>query len=769
MKRPTLTNCRLDLLDTPTADWRLHNRTDTTMAGAPPPQGRFYAGIPHSSGRSPPKQCIRVENRVRQREGEDTMASRYRRVDHITFGSIQQEIHMYLDSVATRSDSFNGGGVSAVDMAVHETFNILRSCWCAHGNLQDIFEPVRNISVVTLELLLSYGRHKLTNDGQYAVPRGGEDELPWMGCVLAVLASYIQSRADGAITQLHTSQPLSTHHRGSVHLVPQHAMHMRHDIYASNENTGSGILQHSNTPLENEEESEGGIRVPKDVREGSTKTPELLLSSASTSHPLHFSQAGVSRLTLLNCHNFGWLDELGNEDYESSSRFLRKVDSALHKMLGPLPQTRPTRRSCDVDTNCLTSSALRRSSCNTVLLSDAILMDGGVPSLTVTQRCKVFCGHKQYGQGIACLVAPIRYQGRHQGSSLDTNHATADAFPTGAAESRDYCAISSPLTSPQVVTDVTHLIGASSTRGNEETILHPMDSCVQGTLAQKVCPYYNANPSPPQISVVDPFQVESPTSASLSTSLSTVSTSSSSAAGWIHSNYCNLHTNQPWPPVSCGHHTGPGIVAQAILLAPMGPLVLHIQLERIATLELLSIRQSFLSLSPHAYHNVSKTQQEPSPTQPHPGRPSGAATHNYGLASFISTEAAEEPVLYDLAEWLLYLFQSPQPLLIVEWHLDKQRRDDNNNNKNVSGPEPPSAVLQLLEAYANRMSSVSPFGHVELRDTVHATCRSIRPCVTGTKFDGKNRPLIFMRELKAVVEMEHYIDEGALITSLQYC
>ncbi|CCW64483.1 unnamed protein product [Phytomonas sp. EM1] len=746
MKRPAFQDLKFDQFVAPTLGLGLQNQTNATVTGASSSHERSCVATSDSAARSPPKQYVRVENRIRRREGEDTKVHKYRRIDHATFDSIQQEIHMYLDSVATRSENFNGGGVSAVDMAVYETFNILRSCWYSRGNLQDLFEPVRNISMLTLELLLTYGRHKLTDDGQYAVPRGGGDELPWMGCILSVLASYISCRANGAMTQRQMSLPANTHHRGAVYLPPRHAMRTTYNSCVSGVNACGSTLQHSSSPLENEEEWGGGVKAQREVKEGHANTSNLPLSSASNPQSSRLSSAGVSRLLLLNCHNFGWLDSPGSEDYESSSCFLRKVDSVLNKMMRPLPQTRPRQQFNDAYTNCLTSSALRSPCCTTVLLSDTILMDGGVPSLTVTRHCKVFSAHEQYGQGIACLVSAMRDQGD---SPLSVNHATADAFPIVTPDPRGGYSICSPLTSPQVITSDAHPIDISLAQSNEEAVLHTMVDCAQDTPTHKRRLYYNTNPSPPQIAMVPPLRVESLPSAS-STSLSTVSTSSSSAAGHMHNDYLNLRVNLPWSPVSCGHRNGPGIVAQAVLLAPVGPLIVHIQLE-------------------HAHYDVSKTQQALPLVQPLTGLSSGAANHNdYGSSPFIPTEATEEPELQDLAEWLLYLFQSPQPLLIVEWHIDRQRREI--ANKDVATPEPPSAVLQLLEAYANHMSSSAlPFGHADLRDAVHATCRSIKPCGAATKFDGKDRPLIFVRELKAVVEMEHCIDEKALVTSLQYC
>lgn len=642
-----------------------------------------------------------------------------RRVEQQTLESMRQEVCMYLDaavrSIVTsnmshdnsahprhagmcspgRDDDLHSGcdahsvdgstqrivkAVSTLYDAVNETYRILSSCFEFQGNSCDVFEPVRHFSVVTMHLLLTYGRFTLTSDGSFVVLGGnGSEELPWVGCLMMVL------------------------HR---------IVHTWNTVYGASQLTSC-----TTSPLCSLLAQTRASRWDGCVGGDGVQTEDCVEMSA----PL------TSRVLLLNCHNFGWLDAdegrehkhdyataggaFGNEAVASSTRYHdsgythRCVNALLNKAVysyraqhryarhgrasaTPLTASHPPqwmrreRSEKELQNEEETASASSRcavvdtatgrlTSSVVVLLANTILMDGGVPSLDVWHSGARSMAHACYGRGLASLVIPTR--------RLSSPHGC---------------------------------LGSAS------------DSRVGG-VAERV-----GHPRP--------------------------------------------HAIRP-SAVSCGVRVVNGVVAQALLLHPRGPLLLHVQFTLptdagAAVWEGTHHSRGCAPPTATCPEHVFATWRRAHCRGSAPSSPSFCwSTHDTAEIGRCDCEWHRE--LMSAAAWMLHLLSAPQPVLLVEWHIPEQQqqhpqapapsressRDVAHMWRVAAGPaslSPFSLVLRIL-AYWRNSETASP----TVGEAVTAVTRAMSvvtgwsslmggPCVG----DGALRPWMWSRGVRVYVD-----------------
>lgn len=577
------------------------------------------ASCPTTGATTPPEEGRRREPRV-----EPTVSSE----------AIFQEVCMYLDARAGALHC-----AAAVDAAVYEVIRVLRCCWCFHGNPQDAFEPVRSLSPTAVDLLLTYGRHRVTNDGQYVVLRAGEEELPWVGCLLMVLQEYTRPRS-------HTLPPPPSYTQS-----PFQSWNRRTILSPSTDRVSSSV----------------GLTEP------------------------------VGRIVFLNCRCFGWVDSIGSEDYECSTLRLRQLDYALKDVVLD-PRYAHVGRPPPATPSPL-DSAYALLSRTTVLLGNAVLMEGGLPSLAIASDSVILTCHHQYGRGLACLVPRLP--------------------PTGGGE---------PTPPPP--------LWEASVRGSPS-------------------PYVTAG----------------------------------------------LH------PVSCGVRTAPGVAAQAVLISPLGPLIIHVQFMQSSAggqhhplvggsptprsvktpltvphlttpwavdpadrpWPTVETRRTTPSSSQHsATSSAYPLSRVASPVAEGEVAGSTLDTHLPSLlqAAAQATRTATSAtlpghcaaLLMEFCEWVLQLLRATQPILIVEWHLDHETHGDM------------ATLFHLLETYVEVAHGCHgrDGGEANAIRQLLAGFRRGPPAPSGAAADGCVRPLLHARGLEVVSETERAANAESLLSSVQY-
>ncbi|KAG5480055.1 hypothetical protein LSCM1_06479 [Leishmania martiniquensis] len=469
-----------------------------------------------------------------------------------------------------------------VDTAARDTMRVLQQCWEYRGAPHDAFEPVHLLSPITLHLLLTYGRHTITHNGQYVVLDGGAAQLPWVGCLYSILLTYVYR-----------------------HRLPTAA-------------AGSDAL--------------GGSAAP--------------------------SSEGISRLLLLNCHSFGWLNHIGSNEYECSHRRLCQAREAL---LGLLEDPRYTALGRPAGCPLCASSKVGGDASTLVLLGDTIVMEGGVPSLGLARPRDTFTTHYQYGRGIACCVP-------ERGSNLQLG---APGAPLMAGRA--------PYTSASVTgLCVAHLEPPRppARQVGGEWHPHPHQRLQHSATSLGGCH----------------VEVDSPASVR-------------SGSYGLDDPWPGAHSSSPWlsstgaaprrlPPVCCGVCRAVGAVGQAVLLGPTGPLVIHVQFDAREWLDMsaraapAATAHGWLSAAsadttavcpPPLSHLVSQYTADATPalgvalyavlqsegtfdlTVQHPDASVGG--HHSSSPHF----GGSAP-LAEFVEWLVRLLHTPTPALVVEWH-----------------------------------------------------------------------------------------------------
>lgn len=817
---------------------------------------------------------------------ESAHRGKRRRTEHISFTSLLKEVFMYLDTVAStqqqpdhgcigsnaeedeesnlqqtttvpsyttasrytsassamphgaraRNDDSSGPVAAtpaapvSVDLAVLDTVRVLQQCWEYRGSPHDAFEPVRLLSPIAVHLLLTYGHHTVTHDGQYVVLRGGAEHLPWVGCLYSILLTYIYR---------HRVVPATTAAAGN------------------GERCGSAA-------------------------------PALEC---------------ISRLLLLNCHSFGWLNHTGSGEYECSHRRLYQAREAL---LALLEDPRYTALGRPAGCSLCASSMVGSNASTLILLGDTIVMEGGVPSLGLAHPRDTFTAHYQYGRGIACCVPE-----KGGGLQLDATGAPVVAG-RGAYTPISGSGLCAAHREPPRAT----VMQASCERHRHlrEQHQHPATS-LGGCLVEEDSP-----------TLVRPG----------GHGHDGLWSSVRSASSWLSGTGaapCRL------PPVCCGVCRALGVLGQAVLLGPTGPLVIHLQFDEREWLGMSA--RAVSAATTHAWLSAATADTTavcPPPSShlasqyaSHPASALAAALYavlqgestvgltvqhyhaSLGDHRISSPHVGDSVPLAEFVEWLVWLLNAPPPALVVEWHsststlaktttytthrcrgvtpnssrasglaggsqaslsspcspmahphsplvpsrssaiaspnlvdlcattggsnssfkvtrvygsdeghataslsTDHQQHDDYLNNSSAShgatttfaplgmlGQPRRSTVMQLLETYSDVVQSragvptppaatssapsvgkarILPFsdpkgtsGHITeamkphlLLDWLLTAQESLRPCEATFLFDGVERPLVLAKELEVAAETERLLNASSVATSLQF-
>jgi hypothetical protein len=506
----------------------------------------------------------------------------------------------------------------SVDAAVADALRVLRACWEYRGAPHDAFEPVRLLSPITVHLLTTYGHHAITHGGDYVVLRGGAEQLPWVGCLYGILQLY-------AYRQQQRRQQHSMDHRDDQH--PARCVGTVDD-------------------------------------------------SADPASPLHNN---ISRVLLLNCHSFGWLDHVGSDEYERSHRQLHQTREALTNLLEDERYA-----ALGQHTACpLCSSTMVGGDASTaVLLGNTIVMEGGAPSLGLASPRDTFTAHYQYGRGIACFVpeqqqrqqcgwsersAPFsdlqRPPHSHSGGGGGGNGRRDGVIRSGLCamhqaslrEERRRHAVRWPA-EPSL--DVPHL-------AEEEYASRSSSGNGNGHGTTSAMPYVLSPPSP--YTFYSPFP-------------------------------CSALEVSHFPPVCCGTCRAAGVLGQALLLGPTGPLLIHLQFEEREWWEAAAPLMGCPSCDGALFNDLAgqvgwaaleTTAVCPAPlinTATFSTDPAGAlaavlyarmqghdATRSSGCGSvkvppLTSIPGGGTVPLAEFVEWLVRLLHAPPPALVVEWH-----------------------------------------------------------------------------------------------------
>ncbi|GET88202.1 hypothetical protein, conserved [Leishmania tarentolae] len=566
-----------------------------------------------------------------------------RRTEHISFTSLLKEVFMYLDTVASTqhqpdhgyvdsnaeedeegnfrqattvssstaasryssanlavphgcssscNDDINSPVASApaplmsVDLAVRDTLRVLQQCWEYCGSPRDAFEPVHLLSSITIHLLLTYGHHTITHNGQYVVLRGGAEHLPWVGCLYSILLAYIY----------------------------------RHRVSSVSSSNG------------HDDGWDGRV------------TPTLDC---------------ISRILLFNCHSFGWLNHTGSGEYEYSHRRLYQAREAL---LGLLEDPRYMALGRPAGCPLCASSVMGGNASTLILLGDTIVMEGGAPSLGLAHSRDTFTAHYQYGRGIACCV-PERGGGRQ----LD---ATGAPLVAG-------CGVYRPIS------------------GTELCAAHrepPRSVAMQSRCA---CHRHQREQGQHLATSLDGCLVEedSPTLVcSGGHDHDGLWSGVRSSSSWLSSTGaapCRL------APVCCGVCRAVGVLGQAVLLGPTGPLAIHLQFDEREWFDMNA--RTVPAATSHCWMSTATadTTAMCPPLSSHlvsqyASDPAGAlAAVLYAVLQGDSTagltaqhyqgaledhrrnlpHVGDSVPLAEFVEWLVWLLNAPPPALVVEWHL----------------------------------------------------------------------------------------------------
>ncbi|KPA75224.1 hypothetical protein ABB37_08539 [Leptomonas pyrrhocoris] len=552
-----------------------------------------------------------------------------------------------------------------VDAAVEDTLRVLRTCWEYRGAPHDAFEPVRLLSPITVHLLTTYGHHTVTRSGEYVVLRGGAEQLPWVGCLYGILQSYV--------------------YRGRQQLQQQ------------------GHRLHS-----------GGIGGPAETTtSGITTTADPVLTGEHNTY-----SSSISRVLLLNCHSFGWLDHVGSDEYERSHRRLYQAREALVSLLEDVRYaTLGWRASCPL----CSSSTVGGDASTSVLLGDTIVMEGGAPSLGLASSRNTFTAHYQYGRGIACCVPEQRPP-----ALLKTRGQTCDVVGGNHSSSNNSVG------------------GGGQREGAAQFGLCAMHQMALEEVRRHSSPRWPAPPAPNTYQAVEEAVPRR---------------NGSNGGGGVHRSHPSPPTplsaydplSSPTldvshlPAVSCGTCRAAGVLGQAVLMGPTGPLVIHLQFEEREWLEAAAPLMGLMGGEvmarpvPHGGWTLTETTAVcPAPlvnTAALRTDPAGALAavlyaqmQGHGTAGLARTphsayaagggrssgsglSSSPPPLtaipgggavsLPEFVEWLVGLLHTPPPALVVEWH--------SSSSISVSSCCSPTTGTQPLQMrYSSADSSLYP-------------------------------------------------------------
>ncbi|KAG5506505.1 hypothetical protein JKF63_06008 [Porcisia hertigi] len=467
----------------------------------------------------------------------------------------------------------------SVDSAVQDTVRVLQQCWEYRGAPHDAFEPVRLLSPLTVHLLLTYGRHTITPDGQYVVLCGGAEHLPWVGCLHSILLAF--------------------------------------------------LYRHSATPAITVATGHSGCDV--------SVTPAL---------------EGVSRVLLLNCHSFGWMDHIGSGEYEQSHRQLYQARDAL---VGLLEDPRYTAFGRPAGCPLCMSSMVGGDASTLVLLGDTIVMEGGAPSLGLASPRYTFTAHYQYGRGIACCLPEM-------GARLPVGATCSGPVEAGSVgdtpvSGTGLCAAHRrPLRQAAMSFRRERHLRSNLHQQHQDSVTSSNECQVEEYLPTLESPGEHSYSRPwfdARCSL--PWQTRTPATS------------------------CRL------PAVCCGVCRAVGVLGQAVLLGPTGPLVIHLQFDEREWLHQstrvvpASTTDSWLSAT-----NVDTAAVCPSPPSHLASQYADERTNRVGAllyaimqgestAGFEGHCGSSPPIggsvsLAELVEWLARFLHAPPPALVVEWH-----------------------------------------------------------------------------------------------------
>ncbi|KPI88176.1 hypothetical protein ABL78_2753 [Leptomonas seymouri] len=517
----------------------------------------------------------------------------------------------------------------SVDAAVEDTLRVLRACWEYRGVPHDAFEPVRLLSPITVHLLTTYGHHTITNNGEYVVLRGGAEQLPWVGCLSGILESYVYGQ-----------------HQQSRHLYNDDGYHC-------------------------------GAGGPADAAKAeATASPVQAYS--------HRTDCMISRVLLLNCHSFGWLDHVGSDEYERSHRRLYQAREALVSLLederyaalgwpAPCP---------------LCSTAMAGGDASTsVLLGDTIVMEGGAPSLGLASTRNTFTAHYQYGRGIACCVPEQRRPASRKQSTPTNDQQRGSSRIGGGGDGPREEAAQSGLCAM-------HRLSVAEARRRGSPALSAQQSPNIYQVEEEGPPHRSSGNNG-----VSRMPHVPPPSACFHLSSSPFDVSH-------------------FPPVCCGTCRAAGVLGQAVLLGPTGPLIIQLQFEEREWLEaaapLMGVAGGGMGggLFDAPVSRGGLTLAETTAVCPAPlvnttslrSDPAGALAavlyaqmQGYGTTGLAQTPCSTSTVggsgsrssvpafsfpppplttipsggtvsLAEFVEWLVRLLHAPPPSLVVEWH-----------------------------------------------------------------------------------------------------
>ncbi|TPP45438.1 hypothetical protein CGC20_31375 [Leishmania donovani] len=364
----------------------------------------------------------------------------------------------------------------------------------------------------------------------------------------------------------------------------------------------------------------------------------------------------VSRLLLLNCHSFGWLNHTGPGEYECSHRRLCQAREALLALLED-----PRYAALGRPAGCpLCAASMVGSNASTlILLGDTIVMEGGVPSLGLAHPRDTFTAHYQYGRGIACCVPE-----KGGGFQLDVTGAPVVAGRGAYAPTSGtgLCAAHHEPPRPAAMQ-------SSCERHRHLREQHPATP-VGGCLVEEDSPTL-VRPGGHDHDGLWPG-VRS----------SSLWLSGTGAAP------CRL------PPVCCGVCRAAGVLGQAVLLGPTGPLVIHLQFDEREWFDMSA--RAVPAATTHGWLSAAAAETTavcPPPSShlasqyaSHPASALAAALYavlegestvgitvqhyhaSLGDHRNSSPRVGDSVSLAEFVEWLVWLLNAPPPALVVEWH-----------------------------------------------------------------------------------------------------
>lgn len=386
----------------------------------------------------------------------------------------------------------------------------------------------------------------------------------------------------------------------------------------------------------------------------------------------------ISRVLLLNCHSFGWLDHIGSDEYERSHRRLYQAREALISLLEDERYSALGGRAA-----CPLCSAMTvgGDASTSILLGDTIVMEGGAPSLGLASSRDTFTAHYQYGRGIACCVPEQRQTPQEtrpespEGSPGSANGRGGGDGGSGRREGGGSARKGLCAAHRWALREARRRRRRSDDEGNG--VRWPTQ--------------------PPPLLPINQAEEEEESSSVRGRGM-VPCVSPPSPPPLVHLSGPILDVS-PFPPVCCGACRAAGVLGQAVLLGPTGPLLLHLQFEEREWLEaagpLLGYggvggAEAFFGASGQGGWPLAETTAVcPAPlvsTASLRRDPAGALaavlyaqmqghdtaglrqSPSHPQLPFATLPSGGAVSLAEFVEWLVRLLHTPPPALVVEWH-----------------------------------------------------------------------------------------------------